>query len=307
MKTVDRIIFKMGSKEEYLPGYSENFPYIASYVELDKYPERSAPWHWHSALELFYIEKGALEYFTPQGKQIFPEGFGGLVNSNVLHMTKLQPITTHNISLIHLFDPVFLSGEKGNRIDQKYVMPFIGNARIELISLIPGEPKQDEVLRLLRDSFLLQENEKGYELKLREKLSEIWLKILEIAEEKLGSKLDEKPVYHKANDQIKQMMRYIQEHYPEKLSIARLANAAFLSERGCYRVFRECLHMTPIDYLTSYRLQMACQMLTKGDTALVEISQSCGFGSSSYFGKIFKEKIGCTPLEYRRKWQDNDI
>ena len=39
MKKVDKLIFKTNSKEEYLSGYSEDFPHIASYVELNKYPK----------------------------------------------------------------------------------------------------------------------------------------------------------------------------------------------------------------------------------------------------------------------------
>ena len=34
-------------------------------------------YHWHSAVELFYMESGSLEYSTPQGKAVFPQGSGG--------------------------------------------------------------------------------------------------------------------------------------------------------------------------------------------------------------------------------------
>ncbi len=50
---------------------------------------------------------------------------------------------------------------------------------------------------------------------------------------------------NKSNDKIKLMMIYIHEHYKEKISIPELAAAAYLSERECYRVFHDCLHMTP--------------------------------------------------------------
>ena len=39
-------------------------------------------------MELFYVESGVVEYYIPKGKAVFPAGSGGLVNSNVLHMTK---------------------------------------------------------------------------------------------------------------------------------------------------------------------------------------------------------------------------
>lgn len=303
MKTVDKLLFKPNSKEELLPGYTEKFPHIASCVELDKYPERYVPWHWHSTLELFYIERGSLEYCTPQGKQVFLAGSGGLVNSNVLHMTKLQPGVDNNIQLIHLFDPVLISGGKGNEIDKKYVTPLTNDTAIDILALFPDNPEHKIVLELIKESFSLNENDKFYEIRLREKLSEIWIRFLEISKDKVR----EKVVYEKSNSQIKQMMIYIQEHYSEKISVAQLADTVHLSERGCYRVFRECLHMTPVEYIRNYRVQMACQMLMKEEKSLTEISNACGFGTSSYFGKIFKEDIGCTPLAYRLKWQNNDM
>lgn len=301
MKTINRLIFKGESTEEYLPGYSEEFPLISSYVEMDKYRDRYVPWHWHDTLELFYVESGVLEYYTPQGRCVFSAGSGGLTNSNVLHMSKLQPDTCDNILFVHLFDPILICGERGNLIDQKYIRPFITDSHIELITFMPGG--QDDILKLLRESFLLKEEEKGYELLMRDKLSAIWLKIMDVAQEQIH----QTRCNPKSSAHLKQMMIYIQEHYPEKISISQLAGTVYLSERGCYRLFQEYLHMTPADYIRSCRLQAARRMLLEGNKSLAEISQACGMGSSSYFGKIFKEDTGCTPLEYRQKWQDRDI
>ena len=68
MKKIQEIIFHPGSKEEILPDFMPDFPYIASWVESDRYMGCFAPWHWHKAVELFYIENGTLEYHTPEGK-----------------------------------------------------------------------------------------------------------------------------------------------------------------------------------------------------------------------------------------------
>ncbi|MZX02391.1 AraC family transcriptional regulator, partial [Escherichia coli] len=81
MKNRQNIEFQMGSREESLPGFSSDFPYIASRAELDKYPGQFVPWHWHQAVELFFIESGSLEYYTPGGTVFFPSGSGGMVNS----------------------------------------------------------------------------------------------------------------------------------------------------------------------------------------------------------------------------------
>ncbi len=64
--------------------------------------------------------------------------------------------------------------------------------------------------------------------------------------------------------------------------------------------------MTPVEYIQNYRIQMACRLLAETDQAVTSICHACGLGSSSYFGKIFREHTGCTPVEYRRKWQNRD-
>ena len=42
------------------------------------------------------------------------------------------------------------------------------------------------------------------------------------------------------------------------------------------------------------------------ESSIAEIGHACGLGNSSYFGKIFKEEVGCTPLEYRNNRGDRN-
>ena len=303
MKNIHNIEFYNGTKEELLPGFEKDFPYIASRAELDKYIERYVPWHWHRTVELFYVESGSVEYDTPKGKILFPAGSGGMVNSNVLHMTKAISQREKNVQLLHIFDVSLLAGEQGSRIEQKYITPVITAVQIEIIPLFPGNKEEERILKLLADSFRLSSDEFGYEIRLREALAQIWLMLFELS----SSMREKKDGYSKSNDKIKLMMIYIHEHYREKISIQKLATAAYLSERECYRVFHDCLHMTPVEYITSYRLQVACQMLAKSQETVTFISHECGLGSSSYFGKVFREYAHCSPIEYRKKWQNSDI
>ena len=67
MYYINKIEFKTDSKEEFLPGFSTGFPYMASRAMLEQYPDGQVPWHWHNALELFYMEKGSIDYYTPGG------------------------------------------------------------------------------------------------------------------------------------------------------------------------------------------------------------------------------------------------
>ena len=302
MKIVHDLEFQTGSKEEKLPYDNPEFPYLASQAELDFYREPYVPWHWHEAIELFYIESGTLKYYTPNHTEIFTKGMAGMVNSNVLHMTKIQTHQEKNIQRLHIFDPKLISGGRGNRIDQKYILPLTTAFQIELITLTPERIEHRAIIDQIKNAFLLSEDDFGYEIKIRETLSQIWLALFQLCE----PVLQERTSANLATDKLKLMMVYIHEHYFEKIMIPELSKIAFLSERECYRVFKKYLHMTPAEYIKSYRIQSACQMLVETKMTITEIGHLCGLGNTSYFGQTFREITGVTPLEYRRIWQDND-
>ncbi|MCD8321231.1 MAG: AraC family transcriptional regulator [Akkermansia muciniphila] len=302
MKNRRNFEFQRGSREESLLGFTSDFPYLASRAELDKYPGRSVPWHWHQAVELFFIESGSLEYYTPKGKIYFPSGSGGMVNSNVLHRTKVTGPYGKNVQLLHIFDVSLLDGGKESRIGQKYIVPVVSDSEVELISFSSANSREEKILELIRGSFQLSEREFGYEMKLRNALSEIWMMI--VAQFPFSHKRKE---CNKRDDKIKQMMAYVHEHYSGKIAVQELAAAAFLSEGECFRTFRDCLKMTPVEYIRSYRLQIACRMLADVGIPITDVGYSCGLGSSSYFGKVFREHFYCTPSEYRKKWRNRDI
>lgn len=301
MKEIRNIEFHTGSKEELLPGFTAEFPYIATRVFIDQYIGRYVPWHWHKAVEIFYMESGTLEYRTSKEKWVFPAGSGGMLNSNVLHATKALNQKNQTIQVLHILDVSFLAGEQGGRIEQKYIQPLAAAPQVEMIPLYPENPKEAEILKLIQKAFHFREEEFGYEMKLREALTQIWLLLFE----QVRSQMECGVKYDKNNDKIKEMMIYIHEHYGRKISVEELAASAFLSERECFRIFQNCLHMTPAEYMKNYRLQMACQMLAKGQDSVTEIGHACGFGSSSYFGKLFREYAHCTPLEYRKRCREN--
>lgn len=306
MKNIYHIEILSNSKEEVLPGFTSDFPYIASCVHLDHYADSIIPWHWHNEVEIFYMKSGSIEYNTPRGTIVFPEGSGGFINANVLHMTRpkksLHTSSSKNLQLVHIFDPLFIAGQQGSRIEQKYIMPVLTSPQLEIIPLYPDQPEHVAILDTIRESFLLEETADGYELQLRTILTEIWFQFFQMISTVDSLNGNDS----RGNSKIKQMMVYIHEHYSEKITIADIAASAYISERECFRTFRDSLHTTPVAYIRSYRLQKACHMLANGQESITAICHASGLGSSSYFGKIFHKQFGCTPNEYRHKWQNSD-
>ena len=285
------------NNEELLPGYSEEFPYIATCAQLNHYRNPDVPWHWHRQVELFYMKSGSLEYTTPHGTWLFTEGMGGMVNSNVLRRSRPVSMKNENIQLLHIFDPALLSGGHGNRMERDYILPLVTDQSTEVILLRPEETEEKEIINRLRDAFELSEGQWGYEFALRESLTQIWLRLLKLVQPDQQGK----EIRTMADEKIKQMMIYIHEHYRESISVEQLAESAYVSKRGFFRLFQENLHMSPVEYMRNYRLQRACQMLADQRKSITEIAQECGFGTSSYFGRLFRKERGCTPEQYRGK------
>ena len=226
-----------------------------------------------------------------------------MVNSNVLHMTKSKDSAANTIQLNHIFDVSLIGGSQGSRIEKKFILPLTTASHVGIISLDPNQQEQDAILKDIRKSFQISSGEYAYEIKLRSALSDIWSRIFALSSPLLKEGRDK----DKTDDKLKLMIIYIQEHFWDKVSVKDIASAAFISERECYRTFSECLHTTPLGYLRNYRLQQACRMLTQGQDAVTAVSHACGLGSSSYFGSVFKEYFGCSPMEYRKKWQNHEI
>ncbi|WP_243117307.1 helix-turn-helix transcriptional regulator [Muricomes intestini] len=49
-------------------------------------------------------------------------------------------------------------------------------------------------------------------------------------------------------------------------------------------------------------MRAAAKMLLQTNDSIMDIGEKCGFSSNSYFGKVFRESLGCTPKEYREKF-----
>ena len=287
------------SREEMLPGFDPEFPYISTCAQLDRYPHPAIPWHWHRAVELFYIESGCLEYTTPHGTFTFPAGSGGFVNSNTLHATFIRSFGSPSRQLLHIFEPALLFGGAGNRMAQKYLLPMTASS-VELIPIYPEDPVRTALLEDIRAAFSLSPAEHGYELFLREALVKIWLELLSLA-------APEQTAACRAGDaQIKALMVFIHEHLSAPLSVEQLAREVHISKRACFRLFRENLHMTPLEYIRGVRLREACRLLASTQDSITHIAGRCGLGSSSYFGCVFREQFGCSPSQYRQKWHDPD-
>ena len=96
------------------------------------------------------------------------------------------------------------------------------------------------------------------------------------------------------------VLAYIDNNLGENLDTGSLANSANYSTRHFTRIFKEILNETPQNYILKKRLGNAARLLSSNNMAISDAALSSGFSDGSYFARIFKNKYGITPSEYKK-------
>jgi AraC-like DNA-binding protein len=79
---------------------------------------------------------------------------------------------------------------------------------------------------------------------------------------------------------------------------------AGLSRSGFALNFKKQVGISPMDYLTNWRIQIACELLQAGGRSLSEIANAVGYESDSSFSDAFKRILKCRPGFYRKNYED---
>lgn len=97
-------------------------------------------------------------------------------------------------------------------------------------------------------------------------------------------------------------LNYIKKHYSEELTVSKLAETLNISESYLSHLFKEETSYTVIEYLTHYRLSIACQMLRDPNMRINVIATLVGYQDQRYFSQIFKKHLGLTPKQYQQNF-----
>ena len=275
-----------------------SFPCICNRVDFANYVGNCAAWHWHQRFEINYVTEGQSTEKIGNEVYIVNPGEAMFINSNVLHACESTNTGKPPKFYTIFFDTEFLTGGFNNIYSQKYVMPVSSSMGIQAFHMKSDTLEGVRMLSCLMDIIELFDKEPfGYEFKIRSRLSDYWLYLFEAtkaAREKSAnaSRYDD--------TKIRSMMEYIENNFSRKVMLEDIAAAAGISTRECTRCFSKLIGQSPVDYLNHYRIRQAAGMLIESDMSIGTIAETCGFVSDSYFGKMFKESMGCTPRDYRK-------
>ncbi len=106
------------------------------------------------------------------------------------------------------------------------------------------------------------------------------------------------------NSEIKQALRYIEDHCREKLRLEEVAERLNYNPSYFSRRFHQYTGFTFVEYLNRCRAAAAASMLLESDRSVSEIAMDCGFPNISSFITFFKRQYKTTPALYRRSGKE---
>lgn len=102
------------------------------------------------------------------------------------------------------------------------------------------------------------------------------------------------------SDFVQQINKYIEQEYPENITLETLSKIAGITRTALSRSYKHKTNYTPFEYLKLVRINNACRLLVNTKKPVYEISYACGYNNISLFNRHFKHIKGIAPSDYRK-------
>ncbi len=246
--------------------------------------EYTSPTHTHDGYELFFVTRGNATLSVRDKHYTVNEG-----------------------------DVVFISGNEEHRLHSK-------SERYERVIILLNAERADALLRAKELIALLKFRPAEF-LHVRKLAS---MQTATVLIENMRKELaDRAPLYESAVNAILEQLlillfredeaptlstparfaeirKYLEENYAAPLDLEEIAQRFHLSKYYLAHAFKEECGVSPIQFLTSLRLSHAKRLLTETNLRIGEVAAQVGFTELNRFCRLFRQKTGITPKEYRR-------
>lgn len=254
------------------------------------------PAHWHDEIEIIYVKKGMgtvnvdFKQYTvtaPSIVLIFP----GQLHS--IAQFENERMEYENI----IFHQKIFEGAKSDSTFHDFILPIL-NRKFSIPAVFTPDTSDFTEVSAPIDACdeICKTTPKGYPLYIKSQLFQLFFFLFHRFRKEASDKQKEKKL-----EKIKPVLKYIENHYQEKVTIGELAAEIGFSEAHFMRFFKEILGTPFTSYLNDYRLTMAARLLSISDSTVLEISELVGFQNLSHFNRAFKKKYAITPTEYRKQ------
>lgn len=185
---------------------------------------------------------------------------------------------------------------------ESYWIMFRGNIAPEILGLLNMNHNcvfpfkyNKECIELIKEALFYEHYNNEYEEAYN--LQSVLFKILALHTKNI-------PIDKESSPSIAQKVAgYIEKNYFGPVSIATIAKNFHISRNYLYTLFKKEYGVSPQEYLILFRIEKAKRLLKNNRLTLSmkEISATVGFDNPLYFSRLFKNRTGMSPSEYRKK------
>ncbi|MDE7428144.1 MAG: AraC family transcriptional regulator, partial [Lachnospiraceae bacterium] len=199
-----------------------------------------------------------------------------------------------------VFHPDFIFGHRSNYLQTQYLLPVQNYQHFKIFYLDGSASWHERMLETINDVIEVnQEKNFGYEITTKGYLCHFWTKLIcQLPQEEVS----DMPRISPDEPRVKEAMLFIRTHHAEPLTLQEIADSIHVSKSECCRCFARTLQMSPFEYLMKYRIYESTKKLMDSEQnsqSIADLALSVGFNNTSYFNKLFKKFLGCTPTYYR--------
>ena len=103
-------------------------------------------------------------------------------------------------------------------------------------------------------------------------------------------------------EELQRALIFISKNLSIPLTLTDICSAAQCGRSTLQWQFKHYLNTSPIRYLTENRMKYAVKLLENTTLPIKEISQKCGYSDQLYFSGTFRDHVGLSPREYRKRF-----
>lgn len=259
------------------------------------------PLHWHKELELIVIKKGAGIVSVDFSKETVSAGDIVLILPGQLHSICQKEACSMEYENILLNPSMLISGED-DLCAARFILPLTEGRLSADTFLTPALSYYPDISGCIQTiDRLCDIRPEGYQLAVKGWLFQLLYHLIQNQKNR-DSVLKSKT---KSLEKLKTILKYVEEHYAEHLSIDHMAALTYYSKSHFMKFFKSHMGMGFTEYLNDYRLTIAARLLTASDCSILEAASQAGFDNLSYFNRLFKRKFGDTPGHYRAQTSRN--
>lgn len=105
---------------------------------------------------------------------------------------------------------------------------------------------------------------------------------------------------------MQQICTYVMRHYAHPISLDDIAAETGMNRSAFCSYFKRCKGTTFVEYLSAYRIDTACGMLTATSLSVAEICYAVGFNDIPHFNRVFKKRKHLSPGAYKKRFFRQD-